>query len=764
MRRASVVLLAILASTYTFAQKIPSPESVIGFKVGADYKLADWATIRKYFDLLDKASPRVTVRTIGVTPMGREMIVAEITSEKNMRDMARLRGYLSKLHDPRKIGGQPEEREILANAKPAVLINCSIHASEVAASQMSMDLAYELASSNDKQTIEILDNTIVEIIVGANPDGLDLVRDWYYKTKDSAFEEAPMPWVYNKYVGHDNNRDWWLVSQRETQIVSDYLYKSGFPTLLYDVHQMGGSGARFFVPPFFDPTNPNIDPIVSQSIFMLGGHMATDLASAGKQGVLWRAIYDNWWQGGMRTTPQRHNVVAILTEAASARGASPVVVRPEDLRGHDRGLPTYDRYVNFPDPWPGGTWRLRDIVDYELIASRSLLRLAARYRDMWIRNQLEMSRKQVLLGRTQAPYGWVWEAGKPGSAQLAESLIRSGIEVSLAEESLTVNGKQFAAGSWVVLADQPYRAHVKDLMEVQVYPDRRVYPGGPAERPYDVAGWTAPLMMGVAWESAQSPVKAKLRPVRLSDVPPVAGQDIQAGSRVGLYQPWTANMDEGWTRFVFERYGVKFTTLRNADIRAGSLRAKFDCVFLPSQSPASILGGVSRTFPEYAGGIGEDGLAELKKFAEEGGTLVLMDDASMLGARLGLPVKDAVSGIGREKFFCPGSILRTKVDMSQPLARGLPGESIAYFADARAFEIGPVADGSAKIVARYGEGNPLLSGYLLGPEYIAGKPAVVEFSIGKGRVILFGFGVQYRGQSIATFPYMWNAMRMSVGK
>lgn len=777
MRRLSFLILAIFLAHPSSAQ-IPTPESVIGHKVGADYKLADWKTIHGYFERLDKASPRVSLRSLGMSTEGKEMIVAEISSEKNIRNLRKLYEYQEKLHDPRKIRDAREEAEILKNARSTILVNCSMHASEVAASQMAMELAYDMAAGNDEDTRQILDTCVIQLIVSANPDGLDLVRDWYYKTLNTPYAEAPMPWLYQKYVGHDNNRDWWLVSQKETQNVSHYLYNVGYPTLLYDVHQMGGGGARFFVPPFYDPTNPNIDPLISQSIFMIGGHMATELAAAGKQGVIWKAIYDNWWQGGMRTTPQRHNVVAILTEAASPRGASPVTMRLEQLRGHDRGLPTYDRYVNFPDPWPGGVWRLRDVVEYELIACKSLFRLGARYRDMWVRNHLALSRKQLRLGQTETPYGWVIPAqqNQRGVNQLLTSLMRSGVEVHHRPSAGTPSGTEY-----VIYADQPYRAHVKDLMEIQIYPDRRVYPGGPAERPYDVAGWTAPLMMGVTIQYAQQPLPKGLQ--RL-ERPPLDTANhpspVKPGVRVALYQPWTASMDEGWTRFVWEQHKVPYTTLHDADIRAGNLRTKYDCIFLPSVSATSIINGVSaeRTFPEYAGGIGSQGLAALKAFAEEGGTLVLMDDATGLAERLELPVKNALAGLGRDKFFCPGSILATEVMLDSPMTKGLytepvpnidatPGGPqwapvIAYFSDGKAFTITAGSPHTPNVIARYARYKTLISGYLLGEEHIAGQAAVVECKYGKGRVILFGFAVQYRGQSLATFPYMWNAMNTSV--
>lgn len=575
--------------------------------------------------------------------------------------------------------------------------------------------------------------------------------------------------------------------------------------------------------------------------------MAAALAAEGKQGVLWGAIYDNWWQGGMRTTPQRHNIVAVLTEAASARLASPTNVAWDQLRGSRRGLPSYDIYVNFPDPWPGGAWTLRDIVEYEKTACYSLFRLGARYREMWVTNQLALSKKQLRLGREEAPFGWLIPPDQkdPGAVhQLLKSLMLTGIEAYRARAEFEADERIYPAGTIVLPAAQPYRAHLKDMMEAQEYPHRFEYPGGPAETPYDVAGWTAPLQMGVNAIEVENPFTADLE--RLSEPPRPNAQPVEEvysyvslnrrnddilalfrlgregfniayiyedkedaargsllvhkrdktdgelraavqqvhvetfaefrphgkylGSggqrisvpRIALYQPWMGNMDEGWTRFVWEERGVEYTTLHNAGIRAGGLRDKFDCIFFASQGASSILNGSRRTLPEYAGGIGDEGLEAIKEFVEAGGTLVLMDSACSLAERLELPVRNVLSGLGRDKFYCPGSILRTTVDTSHPLGWGFDEESIAYFASSRAFEVEDTDEYAATVVVRYGEGQPLLSGFLLGEEHLAGKPAVVEFGVGKGRVVLFGFRVQYRGQSLATFKFMFNAMLRSV--
>ncbi len=835
--RLAFVLVFGLAVWSAVAQRIPTPEQFLGHRAGADYRLADWATILRYYRTVDAASDRVHLRSIGRTTEGREMVIAEVSSPETIRNLGDQYEIQRRLHE-----GTATEGD-LSRAKTVVLVNLSMHSTEVAAAQMGMELLYELATRDDPQVRAILENCVIQLVACANPDGLDKVKDWYDRTRAAGKEGAPMPWLYQKYIGHDNNRDWWLVSQAETKNVTQFLYFVGFPTIVYDVHQMGGNTARMFVPPFHDPTNPNIDPRITQGIFLIGAHMAYALQEEGKKGVVWGAIYDNWWQGGMRTTPQRHNIVAILTEAASANLASPVDVSPDELRGARRGLPTYEPYVNFPDPWPGGRWTLRDIVEYEKTACYALFDLAAKYRDRWVSNQVALARDAIEAGKKGGPFAWVIPPAQrqpEGVRQLLESLLRTGIKAYRATEAFTADGREYPAGTIVLPCAQPYRNHLKDIMEIQKYPQRFLYPGGPAEPPYDVAGWTAPLQMGVdavqieqpfeaEWTELTSPPKPEPRTLprdvpayvldgtRVDDVPvalrlarqgftvgivyePTQGLNpgalilhrgnktqeelaraleremserwidprplpgfLERGARrftaprIALYQPWVGNMDEGWTRFIFEKYGVEYSSVHNDEIRKPDLKSRYDVILFADQSANSIVEGVSErvTFPEYAGGIGEEGIRNLREFVERGGTLVLMDSACDLARQLGVEVSDGLRSVGSDKFFCPGSILRTTVDTSHPLGYGMPETSIAYFASSRTLEFGEEQPFHA--VALYGQGNPLLSGFLLGPEYVAGKVAAAEVPLGEGRIALFGFRVQYRGQSLDTFKFLFNA-------
>ncbi len=406
LRLVAVAWLLIAGCSTVAASRgadVPSPESHLGFRPGADNHLAPWDDVVSYFEKVGRSSERVRVRVLGETTEGRPFLAAFVSSAETIKDLDRYRTLQAKLSDPRTISDDAERRSAIAGSKAVVVITCSIHSTETASTLMAMELLHELATRDDPATREILDRTILILVPSVNPDGVEKVARWYERTKGTPWEGGGMPELYHKYAGHDTNRDWFMLNLKETRLISKLLYKEWFPTFLYDVHQMGGKGARMFVPPFFDPINPNLDPRMNQGIFTIGAHMANDLAAAGKRGVLTNAMYDNWWNGGNRTTPQRHNIVAVLTEAASVRLATPIFIDDKELQASTRGFTSHQPAVNFVDPWPGGWWRLRDIVDYELICARSLLTLAARYRDPVQSNRVAMASDAVSQGSTSPP-------------------------------------------------------------------------------------------------------------------------------------------------------------------------------------------------------------------------------------------------------------------------------------------------------------------------------------------------------------------------
>jgi len=509
-------IVASIASA-TFAQEVPKqapaaavshPREHLGYEPGADFHLVDWATVTGYFRKLDAQSDRVALRTMGKSSQGREMLLAIISSPDTIADLPKVQKDQKLLADPRLVTDRATEDRLIGSSKPVVFITGTIHSSETAATFMLMELAWELAAGREAWAREVLEKVVVAIVPSVNPDGIDIVADWYARSLGKPWEGRGLPRLYHPYAGHDTNRDFYALNLPETVNLSKVLYEEWFPTVLWDVHQMGSEGARLFVPPFFDPTNPNVDPRITQSILLIGAHMAADLAAAGKKGVLHSAMYDNWWNGGNRTTPQRHNMVAILTEAASVRLASPIFLAPNDLKGGARGFGDHRPTVNFPDPWPGGWWRLRDIVEYEAIAARSLLTLVARYGKSFQANYLAMGRDQLLRGETEGPYGWLVPLDQHDPAatwRMLNTLAKTGVEVHRTTKEITLYGTTYPPGTWHLPARQPYRAHLKDMMERQKYPNRFTA-GGQAETPYDVAGWTMPLLMGVRSVEIKEPV------------------------------------------------------------------------------------------------------------------------------------------------------------------------------------------------------------------------------------------------------------------
>lgn len=815
----------------TLENSIPSPRSLLGFTPGDDRTIADWRQITDYFARLDRASDRVLVQTIGETTLRRPLIVAFISAPENIRDLEKYKAIQRRLSDPRTVTSEAERERLIEQGKTVVTISCSIHSTEIVASQMSMQLAYELASASDADTREILHNTILILIPSANPDGVDIVADWYRRTLGGAYEGKDPPELYHHYAGHDDNRDWFMMNLKETQAITALMWKEWFPQIVYDIHQQGTTGSRFFIPPFYDPPNPLIAPLLLREVGLIGHKVAADLQAANFQGVITNALYDTWWHGGFRTAPYYHNSIGILSEAASARLMTPVnITRDQLARATVRGMVSaLSAATNFPDPWPGGLWRARDIMAMELIASRSVLSMAAKYRANYLRNFYELGRANLNVPGG-APLAYLIPAGQSRDEAVAKmigALVAQGVEVQRLDRELHMEftgergaqplafstgmgsrdgqpaassgtstslpspAEEIPAGSYIIFLAQPYGSNVRALFEPQVYPDRRA-PNGEAERPYDVAGWTLPMQMGVrvqaiagikepAGERRLTPVVSQAQVHRELGLPverdliPVIPNPITPPVRVGLYKSWMASMDEGWTRWVFDTFGVPYRTLLDRDMRKGNLRAGYDVIILPSQRAKEIIeGNAPGSYPsEYTGGITTAGVDNLRRFVEAGGTLICFDASTELAikyftlsstkgtasARTAFPLRNVLEGVRSSDFYCPGSILSLDVDTTHPLAVGLAQKVDAYFINSSAFDV--VDAQSVRVIARYAQQGVLRSGWLLGEGRIAGKVALAEVPMGRGRVILFGFRPQHRGQTWGTFPFIFNAIKTS---
>jgi len=864
------VIINVVNPLQICSQTIQSPKDFLGYQVGADFHLAPWDSIVTYFNQLGKASNRINVQEIGKTTLGKPMLAVLISDPATINNLAIHKENQHKIADPRLIQNKAEEKRLIQESKPVVLVNCQIHSTEAAASQMSMELAYDLATKETPEVQEILNHIIIVLIPCANPDGQQMVAEYYKKTLGKPWEGSRMPWLYHKYSGHDNNRDWFMLNLKETQLETNLLYHEWFPTVLWDIHQTRKNSYRLFVPPFYDPKNPEMHPVLERMLYVAGGQMAAALTVRGKTGVIQGVQYDNWWAGGFRTTPQRHNILGLLTEAASVNIASPVFLQKADLKGSGRGMPSYRITVNFPDPWPGGWWHLRDIVDYEKIAAMSLFTFAARYHDVLQKNYIQIGRGAIEKGKSEPPFAWIVpiEQKDPQAAyQMLKRLHATGIEVHQAEKGFIADGTNYSKGTFIMYCAQPYRPHLMDMMERQYYPNRLLYPGGPAEPPYDNAGWTFPLLMGVKYVAVKKPFRARVK--KLEEIPfpqgvikgktsskyfliragssddfrlmnrlwknkiafkiytrdkdwqvngqkvlpgamiiPARAKNLQEGlavdliaidnffrklgsdlknvraPKIALYQPWTASMDEGWTRYVLDDFEFRYTTIHNYDIRAGNLYKKFDCIILPSLNSKTIIKGRApdTIFPEYVGGIGNQGIVNLQEFVENGGTLICNDASSNFAIQyFRLPVKNLVAGLNRKKFYCPGSILRLAMDVTHPLGFGMPKWYHGYFTRSQAFTVikrkskknddkqklparysAPIVPMKTTVVSRYSDSELLESGWIFGGDLIAGKPAIVEVNYGKGHIELLGIRVQNRAQPHGTFRILFNAITRSV--
>jgi len=817
-----LLLLALLQTV----QPSNRPTDYLGFEPGTDSMLADWRQVSGYMNSLAQRSPYVRVDTLGRTTEGRPFLLMTITAPDNQERLAEVKRGQALLADPRRLS-DAQLTELRSKQPAVILISNNIHSDEIGSSLMAMTLAYELATDPDLR--RLLDSVVVLMIPSMNPDGLDTMVSWYRRYKGTRYDEGNLPWLYHKYAGHDNNRDWFMLTQVETRLVTRMLYKEWFPEIVYDVHEQGTSRERLFVPPFLDPVNPNLDASLVAGINLVGVTMASALYDAGMTGVAHQQTYDLWWHGGFRSTPTRHNMIGILTEAASTRLATPIHLSRDSLRQPARG-------VNYPAPWPGGTWHIGDIARYELVTSKALVRLAARDRLAIIDRFVGLGRRAVEAGAAGNPYAYVLplEQRDPGSwAALANILLAGGVEVQRAAESFSADGRQYPAGSLVVLMAQPFRAHAKDLLEPQQYTPVNDRP------PYDVAGWTLPYMMGVRADVVNAPFSANL--VKVDTVVPAPGRIEGAGEvfilknrtnaesraiaallsagqsltvagdsvivrgprarailteqaarggfgvtavrtapassgptrqrlpRIALYQPWTANHDEGWVRWVFEQYGISYTTVHDNDLKRGGLRQRFDVLVLPDAETRSLLSGSdpTRVPLQYAGGMTERGAEAISAFVRGGGTLVCLDGSSNFAiARLNLPVVNVLAGEASGpqllRFYAPGSIFGTVLGgvgtggAGSPVTLGVPDSLKVYFESSAAFTV----SAPARALATY-PSEPLRSGYARFQERLEGKAALVEAPVGSGRVILFGFRPQFRGQTHGTFKLLFNAVLLA---
>ena len=742
------------------AQSVPTPRDHFGFDIGEDRSLANWDQLTNYYQDLASSSSRVSYESLGETVSGNPFVMLTITSPENHARLDELREIQMKLADPRTISGEAELERLLDMGKAVVMITHGIHATEVGGSQSAARLAYHMASSNDEKVQEILDNVIFLQIPSLNPDGLQWVANWYNEHVGTEFEAAPMPWLYQFYVGHDNNRDWYAFTQNET-IMTVAAQNSWHPQIVHDIHQMGATGARIFFPPYFEPWEPNIDPALTTAVNQLGAYMAAEVTSQGKAGVVINAQYDAFTPA--RAYMHYHGSARILSETASARLATPITISPDQL-GPGRGFDASKRSWNFPNPWKGGDWGLPDITEYQFSGAMALLTNAAKNRRYWLENFHGVTDRAVEKW-DEWPDAWIIPGGQEnqtGVQYALRSLVLADVEVHASEGAFTIDGMTFPAGSYVVPMNQPWAGFANSMFEIQHYPDLREYPGGPPLRPYDVTAHTFGYLFdfetvaidGDIGVGLSDPIDAPDFDFQLPDH--LSGSDAP---RVAMYKSWQEPMPAGWQRWVFDQYEMQYDTLHDANIRGGDLQ-DYDVLIFQAQSPNSITSGYREgQLPlEYTGGLGEQGVAEVQAFVENGGRVIAIEAATGFVSDLfDLEVSNATAGLSNTDFYIPGSILRLELDGASEINEGMSSEvSSWYWRSSMAFD---VDDPRVRVAARYGSGDPLLSGWVLGGDYIQGEPAILEADIGEGSVVLFGFQPNYRAQTVVTWPLLFNAIR-----
>lgn len=516
LRRTLCLLCAASLAAASGLAQVPHPVEVFSFTPGDDYRLATNRQMLEYFEELDAASDRVALRRIGTSVLGRPLLLVFISSEENLRSLERWRTTSEKLARARVSEG--EAVRLAEEGKAVVWIDGGLHASEVAGAQMTPLLAWRLATEESAEMRHIRDQVVTLLMPVMNPDGLDIIASWYGHTLGTPYEATQPPWLYHHYVGHDNNRDWFMNNMPESRAVTEVLYNEWYPQIVYNHHQTSPSWTRIFLPPFADPVNPRIHPGVTTGVNLVGTAMANRFAMRKMPGVVSGVIYSMWWNGGMRTVPYFHNMIGILTEVGHAT-PSPRFFDPDSIPqsvGGRRGAghPTSGTNIFYPYPWKGGASHFRDPVRYMITGSMAVLRLAADRRSQWLYNIYAMGRDAI--ERKEGHYAYVipdaqWNKGE--DLELVNLLRLGGIEIERATQSFEADGEAYAAGSFVINVAQPFRPYLEDLLERQDYPDRRLTPDGPPETPYDLAGWTLPLQMGVRVERLDSAIEVATTPV-----------------------------------------------------------------------------------------------------------------------------------------------------------------------------------------------------------------------------------------------------------
>jgi hypothetical protein len=869
------------ATRATAVAALPSPASVFGFEPGADYKLATYDQSLAYFRKLAGASRYIKLVEAGKTTQGRPMVFALISTPENLARIDRLREIWRRLAHPQGLT-DAEAAQLAREGKALVHIDGGLHATEVAGPQHTPLLAYDLLrKAGEPATHAMLENVVVMLWPTINPDGQQMVAEWYMKNVGTPYELSGLPRLYQEYVGHDNNRDAYMLNMIESRVI-EHTWRQWEPQIVYVHHQSGPFPTRIWLPPFSEPVGVDAPPIVAREVNMIGMAIAKGLDEHEQPGATHMGTaFDAWYPGYIDYAPVFKNIAAFWTETALYQYATPHEYKLEDFPENFRDLRPQSLYSS---PWKPGWWRLRDAVNYMETASLSVIDYASKYKESLLLDRYKAGRDQIARGKADAPFAYVIpqdQRDPVAAVELLRRLAFGGVRVSQLTSPVAIDGTTYPAGAWVVPTDQEFAAVAREVLDVQRYPDLRQFPGGPPERPYDAAGWTLPLQMGVKVVPAATALTTDARaamkvlgPMPLARITPTAypvdkpdaapfdsvpgiGFDTDPGAaaivppagrvsgagpalsldaaqnnafraitrtwvlggavhfadgkylltglspaqqddlvktfalvaertaatgaavrkpRIGLFQPWSGSMDEGWTRWLLEQYGFEYVLLHPEDLKT-PLTGKVDVVLFADDARIPMEGagrggrggrggaGQGRAGrqvrPEYAATLTESDVQTMEQFVRGGGTFVFVNNATAFPIQqFKLPVRNVVAGLKPEDFFLRGTIVDTLPDVAQQQMAGLTEHTPVFADSSPVFE---TEDGfTGKVLAKYADsGSPLLSGYLIGEKYMNGKAAALDAQLDAGHIILIGFRPEWRDQSFGTFKVIFNSLLAS---
>ena len=887
------------------------PKPVFGqYTVGDDYFLANYQQLLQYLDQLVKVSDRIEVKQIGVTPEGRPFNLIVISSPQNLKNLEQYRQTSVKLAKAEGLTDE-EAQKLASTGKAVVWIDAGLHATEALNSQALFVQLYDLLARDDEETLRILDNVILLMSL-INPDGMDLVSDWYMRESDPLKRNMNIPRLYQKYVGHDNNRDSYMANQDETKIINRQMFVEWIPQITYNQHQTGPAGSVLFMSPIRDPFNHNNDPLVHIGIDLVGSAIHQRFLAEGKGGAVKReaASYSTWFNGGVRTTVGFHNQIGLIHEIIGNPTPVSIPLIPDRLVAYgDNPLPIGPQQI----------WHQYQSIEYVITANRAVLDIAARQKEDFLfriyragKNSIERGSRDYWTltpkwvdkmnadyekfksenpnyrpatdprGRAQGiptefynnlftpenrdPRGYIVPSDQIDfitATKFIQALQMAGVDVHRATSDFTVAGKKYPAGSFIVMAAQAFRPHLRDMFEPQDHPNDLQYPGGPPIPPYDVAGYTLAFQMGVQFDRildgfdgpfekmerlAQIPIGKitgvsnpagylishevnnsfvattqllsageevywlqapfvsgkKTYPMGTLYVPAKSstalimrkvaletGVNVDAISskpkgealklrpvKVALWDQYGGSMPSGWIRWMLEKEFPfpNFEVVYPQTLDEGNLRAKYDVIILPPGAFSMREGRVPQLLEnipaEYRNRVGsvtlEKTAPQLKKFVEEGGSVLAIGTSTEFGRYLGLSFTNAISEIqangtetplGPEKFYIPGSVLRVKVNNTLPVAYGIPEDLDVIYSNNPVFRIQPNANQQElNPIAWFPNAEPLRSGWAWGQHYLKGGTLMAQAQVGKGKVFLFGNEITFRAQPHASFKFLFNGI------